>query len=182
MSRKAEIPEQLKRELDEVLPIVAEALRADYSLNAIDEIEVNPDAVILKGGIEFYSENLAEILNGSISILAIATTLGSGVDELADRFGGEGRLTAQTIVDAAGSAAIERMTAALQAELAGSYWDNGFTLTRRYSPGYGDFNLDYQPQVLELSGGYEIGITLTENNMMLPLKSVTALIGLRTDG
>ena len=53
---------------------------------------------------------------------------------------------------------------------------------RRYSPDYGDFDLEYQSEVLELSGGYEIGIPLTENNVMIPLKSVTALIGLISDG
>lgn len=182
MSRKAEIPAQLKRELDQVLPLVEEAAKPDFSFNIYEDIEVKYNGIILNGSRVFFSEDLAKTLNGSAAILAVATTMGSGLDELTEHFGDEGRLTAQAIVDAAGSAAVERMTTVLQGQLAEDYWEQGLKLTRRYSPGYGDFDLEYQPEVLELSEGYEIGISLTDNNMMIPLKSVTALIGLVPDG
>jgi cobalamin-dependent methionine synthase I len=47
------------------------------------------------------------------------------------------------------------------------------------SPGYGDFGLEDQPQLLELSGGAALGITVTENFMMVPRKSVTAVAAVR---
>jgi cobalamin-dependent methionine synthase I len=182
MSRKAEIPAQLKRELNEVLPLVEEAARPDFSFNIYEAIEVKSNGIVYDSNRVFISDDLAKTLSGAAAILAVATTMGPGLDELTEHFGDEGRLTAQAIVDAAGSAAVERMTTVLQGQLAEDYWEQGFKLTRRYSPGYGDFGLEYQPEVLKLSGGYEIGISLTENNMMIPLKSVTALIGLVPDG
>jgi hypothetical protein len=182
MSRKAEIPAQLKRELDGVLPLVEEAARPDFRYYVKEDIEVKPDGVIFGGNRVFFSEDLAKTCFGAIAMLAIAATLGPGLDKLAERYGEEGRLTAQAIVDAAGSAAIERMTTVLQGQLAEAYWKQGYKVTRRFSPGYGDFDLEYQSKVLELSSGYEIGISLTDNNMMLPLKSITALIGLIPDG
>jgi cobalamin-dependent methionine synthase I len=47
----------------------------------------------------------------------------------------------------------------------------------RFSPGYGDWTLDNQPQVLQLAEAERIGITLTESNIMIPRKSVSAVIG-----
>ena len=53
---------------------------------------------------------------------------------------------------------------------------------RRFSPGYGDLDLKYQPLILnELSALKHTGITLLENLMMTPSKSVTAIIGIEKE-
>jgi hypothetical protein len=52
-------------------------------------------------------------------------------------------------------------------------------LTARYSPGYGDFPLSEQRHIFALLDvTRRIGVSLTEGGLMLPQKSVTALIGL----
>jgi hypothetical protein len=172
----------LKKELREVLPLVESVMKPVFEFGIIREVEVKPNGITLNGSKVLSSEDLAKTLEGSIAVLALAVTLGPGPDELAVRYGDEGRLTAQAITGAAGSAAVERVTTVLQGYLAEAYWDKGFKLTRRFSPGYGDFGLDYQSDVLKLSGGYNIGIKLTENDMMIPLKSVTVLVGIIPDG
>ena len=49
----------------------------------------------------------------------------------------------------------------------------------RYSPGYGDVGLEHQISILSfLDAQRKIGLTLTESMMMLPIKSVTAIIGI----
>ena len=49
----------------------------------------------------------------------------------------------------------------------------------RYSPGFGDFGLEYQPYIFEaLDCQRAIGLTLTDSFLMSPTKSVTALIGI----
>ena len=53
--------------------------------------------------------------------------------------------------------------------------------TPRFSPGYGDLPLSYQPQILSLlDTDRRIGISLSEGGMMLPTKSVTAFMGVHT--
>jgi hypothetical protein len=55
----------------------------------------------------------------------------------------------------------------------------GLTITRRFSPGYGDLPLDIQPALLAvLDAERRIGLTCTQSLILLPRKSVTALIGL----
>ena len=52
-------------------------------------------------------------------------------------------------------------------------------ITTRYSPGYGDFAIDNGAEILNVLDAYKkIGLSITENSIMLPRKSVTALIGL----
>ena len=60
-----------------------------------------------------------------------------------------------------------------EVRLAGKY------LTNRYSPGYGDLPLEVQKPLLEyLNAGRAIGLTLTATNLMVPRKSVTAILGI----
>ena len=55
----------------------------------------------------------------------------------------------------------------------------GESLVQRYSPGYGDFPLECQPGLFRLLGVQRnIGVTLTDSLLMLPTKSVTAVIGI----
>ena len=80
------------------------------------------------------------------------------------------------MLDALGSAYIEAACdaaeEAIRARLPGLY------LTDRFSPGYGDLPLAVQPTLLTLAGGSRIGVTLTDTMLMVPQKSVTAIIGL----
>jgi cobalamin-dependent methionine synthase I len=55
----------------------------------------------------------------------------------------------------------------------------GKYLRPRFSPGYGDFNIEYQKEIIGLlDTSRKIGLTLTDGCMLVPTKSVTALIGI----
>ena len=52
-------------------------------------------------------------------------------------------------------------------------------MTSRFSPGYGDFPLDYQRELLALTDApRKIGLMVTSGSIMVPRKSITALIGI----
>ncbi len=49
---------------------------------------------------------------------------------------------------------------------------------KRFSPGYGDLALEYQRELLHLlDAERKIGVTLTDTYLMLPEKSVSAIVG-----
>ena len=55
-------------------------------------------------------------------------------------------------------------------------------LRPRYSPGYGDLPLASQRFLFDaLQISKKIGVTLTENCLMLPMKSITGIVGLSPD-
>ncbi|MBE6469664.1 MAG: hypothetical protein E7001_06925 [Coriobacteriaceae bacterium] len=85
----------------------------------------------------------------------------------------------QTVLDAACSAyveaAVEEMDAAVRAEAA----ELGLSTNWRFSCGYGDCPLTAQPRIVAaLNAGRLIGLTVTPANLLVPSKSVTAMIGL----
>lgn len=55
----------------------------------------------------------------------------------------------------------------------------GLSLTSRFSPGYGDLPLSFQPFLMERLEMGRLGVRLTSGLMMAPSKSVTAVAGWR---
>lgn len=56
----------------------------------------------------------------------------------------------------------------------------GESLVARYSPGYADFPLSAQRELLALlDAPRKVGVSLTDSLLMVPSKSVSAVIGVR---
>lgn len=123
------------------------------------------------------SKSLLRNLSGCSRVLVMAVTLGLEADRLLVRYG---RLSvAKAVVMQAAAAA---MTEACCNELCGrwreEYEERGLYLRPRFSPGYGDFSLSCQQGILDgLEASKRLGIKLTAGGLMVPSKSVTAVIG-----
>lgn len=118
------------------------------------------------------------LLRGCSACLLLAASLGGAVDELIRRaqIRDMGRAL---LLDACASAAVESLMEQLQAALAADLRGQGWCLTARFSPGYGDLPLDCQAQFCAtLDTARRIGLTVSGSGLLLPRKSVTAVIGL----
>lgn len=83
------------------------------------------------------------------------------------------------VFDAACSALIEQVADELTAQVEDAAAGAGLRCNERYSPGYGDLPLTVQPAVLRaLNTARFCGITATPTNLLMPTKSITALVGL----
>ena len=84
-----------------------------------------------------------------------------------------------TLLDAACSAYVEAAVEQMDRQTKRDAAAFGLTGNWRFSPGYGDCPLDAQPHILSaLNATRLIGLTVTPTNLLMPTKSVTAVIGL----
>ena len=118
-------------------------------------------------------------LDGCRDAYLVCGTLGAGGDALHRRLSAVSGADA-LIVQAAGAAFIERWMdeteALIRTDLA-----PGEQLITRYSPGFGDWPLEAQRGLLELlDAPRAIGVSLTDSLLMVPSKSVSAVIGMRS--
>lgn len=82
------------------------------------------------------------------------------------------------ILDAALSAAIEAVCDQMEEALRDELTAQGLYLTDRFSPGYGDMPLAQSGQICEvLNVGRTIGLTVSQSGILIPRKSVTAIMG-----
>ena len=123
-------------------------------------------------------ESVQSLLSDCHSMILFAATLGSEIDMLIRR-AQHRNMSDALMLDAAASAAIENVCDNLCADLAQQLAPDH--LTDRFSPGYGDFPLSQQADFFRiLDIPRRIGVTLTESGLMVPQKTVTALIGVST--
>ncbi|HOV14634.1 MAG TPA: vitamin B12 dependent-methionine synthase activation domain-containing protein [Spirochaetota bacterium] len=123
------------------------------------------------------SKDFAKFLKESNEVFLIGTTAGKDIVELRNSLMDSDSYSA-VIIDAVGSESVESFTEWINDYLAKMISREGKILTnRRYSPGYGDFPLKYQKQVVEILQLEKIGISLSDTFILNPEKSVTAFIG-----
>ena len=123
------------------------------------------------------SRSLAELLENSGSCVIMAVTLGAAVDRLISRVQMKDMADA-VVLDALASAAAESECDRLEAKAAETLGDGEF-MTMRFSPGYGDVPLLLSEYILSsLNSGRKLGISLTKSSMLVPIKSITAVIGI----
>ena len=129
-------------------------------------------------GMEISSRSLLRNLRGCESVCLMGTTLGLGPDRLIARASVK-HMSRAVVLQAAAAAMIEAWTDRVNEEIIASAAERGLYCRPRFSPGYGDFPLEFQEDLARtLRLQKEIGVSLTESMLMMPTKSVTAVVGL----
>ncbi|MBQ6361781.1 MAG: Vitamin B12 dependent methionine synthase activation subunit [Lachnospiraceae bacterium] len=117
-------------------------------------------------------------LDGCRESLAFAATVGPAVDRRIAML--KYREPAKALImDAAASAAVEAFCDEINDAWEKDALAEGKFLRPRFSPGYGDLPISVQKDLLRLlDAAHLAGITLTDSMMMIPRKSVSAVIGI----
>ena len=161
----------------------------DFAKNCIDEIKTKLtykvcyrqfrvkvcDDVCDFGTFIFRSKKLALTLKGCKSVIVFAATIGVEIDRLIAKYG---RISPSRALmfQAIGAERIETLCDVFCADIAEEY---NLSTKPRFSPGYGDLPLSSQKDIFSvLSPEKQIGLFLTDNMLMSPSKSVTAIVGL----
>lgn len=134
---------------------------------------------VMGTGLVLTASDLLRLLQGCSRISLLMVTLGPDVDRLIDDLLEQGRYAAAAIADAIGSDAAEQVIEQLNQQLKQTALTEQARLTPRFSPGYGDVPLSLQPDLTRLLQAQLIGVSLTASCLLVPRKSITALIGWR---
>lgn len=144
----------------------------------IFELSILDDGKLLVGKQTIHSKSLHKNLQACREVILFGATLGTAVDrqirkyELID-------MARAVVFQACAAAYLEEYCDQMQDELREIVAKDGRYLRPRFSPGYGDFSILHQKDVLKfLDAPKCIGLTMTEGYMLTPSKSVTAVIGI----
>lgn len=162
----------------------AEVIQAAHPRHVYKRISLQVDmdtASVQLASRVLVSRDLAKHLHGCNEGFLFACTLGAEVDSLVKRYSLID-VPMLPVVQAVAGTYIEFYANQAQKELEIYGAEHGLFLRPRYSPGYGDFQLECQRilfDILEIPK--KIGVSLTDSFLMVPFKSITAVIGLSAD-
>lgn len=132
-----------------------------------------PDEKLVQG------YDLERHLQGCRTAILFCATLGADIDRLL-RIAQVSDMARAVVLDSMASVAIEQ--ACRQADELIAQRFTGRYLTFRFSPGYGDYPISMQKTILSrLDAPRKIGLTATDNYLLVPAKSVTAVVGVSNE-
>lgn len=175
--RGQEVPPQLDTLIEECLGHMAGIAprhvdRTYDLLDGTDVLSLQNTRVTLPG------RGIRRHLGRCRQVVLLAVTLGVAADNLIRRWESID-ITRALVLDACATQHIERACDEIEERIDREAQEKGLMFTTRFSPGYSDLPLDIQPYLLAaLDTERRIGLTCTPNMILLPHKSVTALIGL----
>lgn len=144
-----------------------------YSYDASTGIIDSPTPITLT------APSIRSHLVNSQKVIVLSATIGESLEQSSADYFSQGSYSHALLLDAAGSTAVEAVVDQLESFLFNQFSVQGFSFTQRFSPGYGDWSIEIQPQMLLLTHAEKINIMSTCSCMLLPRKSVTAIIGLQ---
>lgn len=146
----------------------------EYPINILENgVEVIGTTLVLEGN------DIKKLLIGSNRCILMAATIGNYIEKkirLYERID----LTRAMILDSVSTTAVEDLCNKVCDLIEKDIIEDFEELTFRYSPGYGDLNLNIQKNFIEvLDATRKIGVNASEHMLLFPRKSVTAIVGIR---
>lgn len=124
------------------------------------------------------SKALSVNLKKCEKIILFAATVGHRIDQYIKKEALSSQAKA-VCLQALGSERVESLCDLFNSQIKTEFEEKGYCLKPRFSPGYGDLSLELQREIIPtLDCTKHLGISLSEQLMMAPSKSVTAIIGI----
>lgn len=168
------LDEELKKQVLDCMEKVNKAAEPKeiYKVFKMEKGNIPKELYFLTG------EEIKKHLNGCNEIIIMAATLGVKVEKVMMREQIKNMSNA-LIMDSCASVLIEAVCDTFESKIRKNILKESKFLTTRFSPGYGDLPIEIQKEFCDaLNATKTIGLTVSESGIMIPRKSVTAVLGI----
>ena len=173
------IPEHFERMIREIItqiPAMCD-IKSGYRILEIKTDGRNDGLFV--GGTFF---NMQKIVTSQLKLsekaALFACTIGPGMEDWRRRLELEHDEVMGLLVDTVASSAVENATDLLHDQVQMKMRELGQSVTNRFSPGYCGWSVAEQRLLFSLLPKGFCGVTLTETSLMVPIKSVSGIIGI----
>lgn len=154
----------------------------DVELVLGSRVFVQGSGDLISNLIVFQSEAIAQLLSECRRVALFVVTIGKYLEEMVCQLAEDGLMLQASVLDAIGSDAVVKVADFVEGVIKERAGATGLGTSRRFSPGYCDWDISQQRGVFRAVKGDSVGVHLTESYMMVPQKSISGLIGIGPSG
>jgi len=133
---------------------------------------------LIEDSIIFKSQVITQLLEDCYQVAIFLVSIGKYLEETTAQLAKDGLILQATVLDAIGSGAVEKVADFVQDGIKEIAEAQGLVTSRRFSPGYCDWNIGQQRMLFYALTGNTLGIRLTGECLMIPQKSISGIIGI----
>jgi len=179
---KGDLPENTQEMLEDIFKRASEMCHIRGGVRFLNYI-VQPDTTVLKvNGTSFsVGRIVGRQLKGSESVALFICTIGDGLEKWSNQLMKEADYLNSYIIDAVASTTVEAAINIIHEDIRGVCQKHGLRITNRFSPGYCDWHVSDQQHLFSFFPSGFCDIHLKESSLMIPIKSVSGIIGIGHD-
>ena len=147
-----------------------------YVISDIDSVQGS--CVSIENSITLESKVIARLLEQCERVAIFILTIGNHLEEMVAYLAENGLVLQATVLDAIGSGAAEQLAVSVEDMIREIAHVKGLNISRRFSPGYCDWDVAQQDMIFQALNGNPAGVNLTDEYLMLPNKSISGIIGI----
>lgn len=176
----AEPDDAVKQETQKLLSRVASVTRPLFSFFLAEgELYIDKEELKVSETVFQVGKIITRQLRGSQAYAFFVATAGQEFEALQHSLKEEGDIVAIYMADSLGSIIAEKAADCMELALQKEIDSRGWKHTNRFSPGYCGWHVSEQQKLFPLfPAPHPCGISLTDSSLMLPIKSVSGVIGL----
>ncbi len=172
------LPARIESLINEYLENAHYLIEPSYSCVIRDVKLVHGTRVVIEGSVVFQSEVIARLLEQCEKAAVLLVTIGSHLEEMVCRLAEDKLMHQATVLDAIGSVATVKLADFVQNRVSEIAHARGLCISRRFSPGYCDWDVSQQKIIFRTVNGDSVGVRLTGGCQMFPRKSISGIIGI----
>jgi 5-methyltetrahydrofolate--homocysteine methyltransferase len=175
--KPGDVNDVMEKLFDEAEELLLKDSKVAYVCD-IEDVKKTEEGILVDGtSLVLKGNDMAKLLNDCEKVVVMCATISGGIDTRI-RSLQVSNMPLALVYDACASVAVDQVCDNIQLYVREQLPE--YVQTMRFSPGYGDLPLEIQPEILRvLDAGKRAGISLTEGGMMVPVKSITAVFGLK---
>ena len=171
-----EINEEMEQLIDELREEMTATARPKTHYEIAELGGKDGEKHLVDDGFPLTGKSIQRLMKGCEKCIVLGATLGTDVERRINYYT-KVDLTKGIIFDSCGTQLIEEICDELEEDIKGKLGE-GYNYTYRFSPGYGDYPIAVQNKVVAYLDGYrKMGLSVTPTHLLIPRKSVTALVG-----
>lgn len=167
-SESAEDDYPVNAAIREIMPALSDNndIRGGYIIKNADKVSLN------------FGVQVGKYMKKAGYFALFVCTAGPRFTGLVNRYNASGSYLEAYVADAIGSLTVEKAMDKIQAQLELELQAEELKISNRYSPGYCNWSVSGQRELFDQMGELPVAVSLTESCLMLPMKSVSGIIGI----